>query len=1692
MLITVVVAVVLTGTGPASAGLESGAGQTRLASVDQDAQALASDQATLSGTGRYLAFTQEQPASQVVVRDQQAQRYPALNLPAGRSVAPRLSASGDRLAYVHTAADGSGPNLYVSEGLLGAAPHSVVVGGTPGNPRYVQGGTCVQAPAGCRPAISADGNTVVMPATLSPVPSQVTLSITGATTFDLGRQADLVDFGQTSPGRPVTLHVRAAAGGISWAAPSLLAGPTSGAFSIGAVTASSCDTQHCQDIAVSFQPQSCSGSYSQRLRLAAVSAPELGELTLTGNSSSAGSCGQQFNGCSQAPSATAATALTAMADNDTNDNGYLFDAGAVPAGGSREVSGRIVNGSDLPATVHVDSSDCGQAATVVPTSPVSGDQPCLIGETLPAHGSCVAQVRFAPRLAGAPYVAGFEVSVLLSGANRFGFSARFTAHSTVDALVALHAGPGGDFGGPTVVGLDGSGLPLAAGEPSVSGDGRYVAFSSPGASTGSLSIRDTRSASTRLLPYARSATLDVRQDVQPVLSNDGNRIAFTSLSGSGPVTDNSQVYVRELSSDRLMAVSASSNGVAQEADADNPALSADGSTVAFVAGVGSTGAQCGCDSVYSRAVPDDLGDSTATVLESVPDGQDGGGNGSADGPAISADGGVTAFSWSRSGSAESGQSPSAQVYSRIDPSNVYVPDGVDLGPILAAASTPPVVIQLINEGPAPVRPGAASTTGAFSVATDGCMGKTLHAGDSCSITVRPASGAPSGQLTGRLLTGWSTGYLPARTGSTSLSALLVRPGDDPGITRPVTVGDAGSALNAGSLSPALSEDGRFVAFVSYGRLGEPSEDSGAGAVFRRDQLSGTTVQVSGDGSSASPPAISGDGRQLAYLSTPLDSSYGEVDSVRLLAGGPSVEKLSGTAAAPRFERVTGCGYYGQLAAQCRPALSRDGRSVVYPATLDSTSRTAADSLSGPQPAADGLLLDFGTADPDVPQLARIEIPEDAAGDPSTGLVTALGAAAFRLQSQATVACSKRAGQRCLQLSLSFDPPSCDASYSALLDIRSPVPAGQSRIFLVGDGDCLGAAPTPAPGPAASPAPTAAARPAAEGCTPPPALAGYPSEYSNSQLTDVGSIELGHPTYVEVDVQAQQTRADSSAGRTVQFTSPDCDSQLIDPSIESPLPPCQQGQHLDWNQSCAAYLEIAPTGVRPYVSSIELVAPDGSGAPQTYRVTASGTENVLVLDRDAMGSGSFLQAGQPAPEVISRTSAGALMDGSQPSISGDGRLLAFTSYDAVGRPADRAGTPQVYLHDTATGATSLASYLPGASKALAPGGADQPSLSAGGTRVAFSTGRDYPPDDSGIRAVRPAADQVGQVYVRDLAAGRSVLVSASRGASPLDPLAAAGDGPSVQPALSADGSSVAFSSTATNLVDAADVVTGQDNVFLRYLAADLATAGAVGATELMSVTGTNTPAAGNSQHPAVSSDGAFTAFDSTAQLADTDRNSWSDIYSREQLAGLAVRPISLDFGSVRTGTVSATPLAVRVSNAGPGPITFGSATAGDGFGVSSNGCAHLQRQQSCSLNLVFAPTAPGPVSGLLTLPSSVGYLSGPVYAISLSGQAVDQPPALHPSLSLSLAVSRPGRVVQLSGSGFPSERTVVLTWQPGLGQVSATSDAHGDLTAELPIFETDVTGPRVATAQLPGLPAVTSTPLLIEPGTVQPPDFAGRG
>jgi Tol biopolymer transport system component len=231
-------------------------------------------------------------------------------------------------------------------------------------------------------------------------------------------------------------------------------------------------------------------------------------------------------------------------------------------------------------------------------------------------------------------------------------------------------------------------------------------------------------------------------------------------------------------------------------------------------------------------------------------------------------------------------------------------------------------------------------------------------------------------------------------------------------------------------------------------------------------------------------------------------------------------------------------------------------------------------------------------------------------------------------------------------------------------------------------------------------------------------------------------------------------------------------------------------------------------------------------------------------------------------LASRAPGGAKAndESDRPALSADGRLVAFTSHATNLHPDDPDGVLDVFVRDLQTHANTLVSRATGADGAKCNEHCEAPAISADGRFVAF---------ESRASNLDPAdGDNVFDVMVRDLQTSTTTLVSRASGVG-----GAKSDGESFWPAISSDGRFVAFHSTGSNL-DPADRDPMND-VYVR----DLQT----GTTTLVSRAGGATGAKGDgeSDSPAISRDGRYVAFASTASNLDpSDSDSTVDVFVRD--------------------------------------------------------------------------------------------------------------------------------------------------------------------------------------------------------------------
>lgn len=511
-------------------------------------------------------------------------------------------------------------------------------------------------------------------------------------------------------------------------------------------------------------------------------------------------------------------------------------------------------------------------------------------------------------------------------------------------------------------------------------------------------------------------------------------------------------------------------------------------------------------------------------------------------------------------------------------------------------------------------------------------------------------------------------------------------------------------------------------------------------------------------------------------------------------------------------------------------------------------------------------------------------------------------------------------------------------------------------------------------------------------------------------------------------------------------------------------------------------------------------------------TASGKQVVYLATREIQPDGGLSPV--VTTEVVSKQVSGAEAQGMQPSLSRDGRYLAFVTDD-----------PAVY------GGIS------------APVGVN-----------CFNP--ESPPPPNSVAC---------QVVMRDLtldhqrAAARQPMVPAELGSPSVGACgvrssntSCAGDGDSVGPTLSGDGGVLVFDSQATNLGPAKGNPNQYTDVFARTLMPGLRIDPIdfgkvqVGQSRTMTTTVHHTgfgPATIVGAGLGGTSPGDFTKGGDTCLkqtlngedtclvtltytptkegtsdallVIDTQRNTQ---IPRQQFSGsikaaatpvavvvpppagpafIAV-PTTLDFGSRLP--LSTTTLPVKVSNAGGSPlhitttaIVAATPVAGD-YTITANGCVGtaVQPAQSCQLSVTFTPhglvgALPTPDLRTAAIRFDDDAPAGP-QLIALTGSMVP------PAIQLSPPVVPPGGVIRVTGTGFTPSAKIILHYLNGYPESTIVqSDANGAFSGDLLVFPGNDVGQRTVQAAVDGSAPVVAAvrDLLVVPASLQPPNLVGR-
>ncbi len=184
----------------------------------------------------------------------------------------------------------------------------------------------------------------------------------------------------------------------------------------------------------------------------------------------------------------------------------------------------------------------------------------------------------------------------------------------------------------------------------ISADGRYVAFDSganrlvPGDTNnvGDIFVKDLQTGTMTLVSVASNGTQSNYLSAIPSISADGRYVAFDSGATNlvpGDTNQTTDVFVKDLQTGTLTRISTASNGTQGNFWSDNAKISADGRYVAFLSGA--TNLVPGANWINTNVFVKDLQTGTLTRISAASNGTQG--NAESSRASISADGRYVAF-----------------------------------------------------------------------------------------------------------------------------------------------------------------------------------------------------------------------------------------------------------------------------------------------------------------------------------------------------------------------------------------------------------------------------------------------------------------------------------------------------------------------------------------------------------------------------------------------------------------------------------------------------------------------------------------------------------------------------------------------------------------------------------------------------------------------------------------------------------------------------------------------------------------------------------------------------------------------------------------------------------------------------------------------------------------------------------------
>lgn len=1063
---------------------------------------------------------------------------------------------------------------------------------------------------------------------------------------------------------------------------------------------------------------------------------------------------------------------------------------------------------------------------------------------------------------------------------------------------------------------DGSQANNISTDPSISADGRYVAFSSDASNlesgdtngVGDIFVHDRTTGQTICESIASDGNKANNSSSYPSISADGRYVAFASDASNlvqGDANGLSDIFVHDRTTGQTTRISIASDGSEANDPSYYPSISADGRYVTF-ASLGSlvSGDLNGLSDIFVH----DRTTGQTTRISVTQDGSEG--NGHSSYASISADGRHIAFSSEASNLVQGDTNGERDVFIAK-----YVPPLANYPPVITLLGDNPMTIV---QGSVFTDPGAIANdpedgdisskiivSGRVNTSIVGKTTLTYAVTDSQGLLSTPVvrtvivisiqtsiervsvasdgiqgnnySSLPSVSADGQYVA-FVSDASNLVTGDTNERADIFIRDRTTGITIRVSVASDGNQANNASYNPSISADGRYVAFTSYASNLVPGDTNYTSDIFIHDRKFGQTtrVSVSSDGnqmnSASEYPSISTDGRYIAFSSYASNLVPGDTN------GTQDVFIHDRTTGQTTRVSVTSSGREANNASYS-PAISADGRYVAF------TSSASNLALGDTNEMPDIFVHDLTTR-----ETARVSVASD--GSEAIDLVydPALSAGGQYPSISAD-------GRYVTFSSTASNLVLGDTNEQSDIFVHDRVTGQTTRVDVASDG-------SQADYGSSLSSISADGRYIAFDSYSPNLV---PGDTNNGTDIFVHDRATGQTTRVNIASDGNQANnyslnlALSANGSYVAFTSeasnlvPGDTNGVSDVFVAEYSPPSSNlrpvitllGNNLIYIEQGSAFIDPGATAI------------DAEDGDLSRKIEVLGLVNTSIVGKttltylveDSQGLTStpvvrtvIVTRMKTFPERVSVSTDGSQgIDGTsyncsdlnyRPSVNSDGRYVAFLSDSSNLVPGDTNAMPDIFFHDRITDETTRVSVDSDGNQANSR--SSYPSISADGRYVVFSS--------SASNLVQGDTNNEQDIFVHDrttrLTARVNVASDGSQG------------GGGQTPTISADGRYVVFSSYASNLVQGD--ANGKNDIFVH----DRATK----QTTLLSVDSDGSQANDNSYSPSVSADGRYVAFTSNAtNLVLGDTNGLYDIFVHDRTTKQTTRVSVASDGSQATGT-----------------------------------------------------------------------------------------------------------------------------------------------------------------------------------------------